>query len=837
MFRRVAQIKHGITLACFTLAAVAAVFSSSPATAFAPGGYAFFPGAKTHVEVTEDALLTIYGEIGVVKITKSMKEARKQMTDANREVDQDQVSSAKHVDGENLSGAQTRINDLLEQVVVKVKANDTSGARSSLGSALHTVQDFYSHTNWVELGNSGPSGELGRPGSISNISPPAEATCIDAPRFEPCFKGNMTTSKLTSGYYGGEDRSNPGWKCRHGGFFDQGPGRGGINKDSGICIGVQDPGILDSPHNDRNPAAATVATQATAQVFRDLRAKLSEREFKALLGIGPSLGFVVDTTGSMGSVIAGVRSAAISIVNGRLGTEQEPSKYVLNPFSDPSVGPLTVTSDVDAFKRAIGGLFASGGGDCPELSMRGTLNAVDASDEGGDVFVFTDASAKDAGLMGSVRSLATSKKVKTFFALFGSCSPYDPAYFALASSSGGQVFILNRAEATAVTQLSDLLSRNDAVDIEIAEGTVSGTLKNFPFVVDSQTARLTVSFSNIDFTTFALRRPDGVLVTPASIGVTTISLSRGVVYSIVSPMVGVWKAEVGGTGQYSLLVGGESALSFDEFRFVELGGRPGHGGYFPISGLPPIGKTGKAMARLSGAPQSVSFEYRDLTGNLIQSFVLNDPDAEVNRLVGNTTVPNRSFRIYAVGADAGGASFQRLLSTVIAPQSITVTPPAGVDLGRGQVTTFIFEVKNQGAAGTFAFNAADTARFLTSVTPNSATLSTGQAVLVKVALTTPASTPLGTRDTLTLNAVSTSDPEARNFSVITTSVVAPKILGDVNNDGRVDCADLSLIRASFGSKAGSRSFNPDVDVDVNGVIDIRDLSFVARQLPVGTICK
>lgn len=837
MDRHILRWRRVATTACFALAVGAAVLSLQPAMAFAPGGFAFFPGAKTHVEITEDAMQTIYTELGVAKITKSMKEARKQITDANREVDSDQFSSAKHFDGENFTGGQTRVVDLLDQVVTKVRANDTAGARSSLGSALHTTQDFYSHSNWSELGNAAPSAELGRPGSISNVSPPSEATCVDAPRFDPCFKGNMTTSNLTSGYYGKEDRTNPGWKCRHGGFFDKGAGRGGINKDSGICIGVEDPGILDSPHNDRNGAAASVATLATAQVFRDLKARLTDREFKALLGIGPSLGFAIDTTGSMGSIIAGVRSASISIVDARIGTDQEPSKYVLSPFNDPFVGPLTVTSDATAFKSAISGLFASGGGDCPELAMNGALNAVDASDEGGDVFLFTDASAKDAGLMGAVRSLATSKKVKVFFALFGSCSPYDPAYFSLANSSGGQVFILGRSEAGAVTQLSDLLSRNDAVDIEIAQGTISSTPKAIPFAVDSQTARLTVSFSNIDATTLTLLRPDGVAVTPSSAGVTTISLSRGVVYSVVSPMVGVWKAQIGGSGQYSLLVGGESVLALDEFRFVEVGGRPGHGGYFPISGLPPLGKTSKAMARISGGPRSVSFEFRDLDGNLIAPFGLTDTNAEANRLVGSTTVPTQSFRVYAVGADAGGASFQRLLSTVIVPQSITVTPPAGVDLGRGQVTTFIFEVRNDGTAGSFNFTASDTAHFLTSVTPASATLAAGDAVLVKVALTTPVAAAIGTRDTLTFNAVSTTNPDVRNFAVITTSVVATKIVGDVNGDGVVDCADLALIKASFGSKAGSRSFNPDVDVDVNGMIDIRDLAIVARQLPAGTVCK
>jgi hypothetical protein len=158
------------------------------------------------------------------------------------------------------------------------------------------------------------------------------------------------------------------------------------------------------------------------------------------------------------------------------------------------------------------------------------------------------------------------------------------------------------------------------------------------------------------------------------------------------------------------------------------------------------------------------------------------------------------------------------------PQVVSVVPPASTDLGQGQVTSFIFE-------------ATDTQRFVSSVSPTSATLSTGQKILVKVAVSTPATAPVGARDTLTFNAIDKVNPEVRNFAIITSSVIASKRQGDVNLDGEVDCRDLNLVKASFGSRAGSRAFNPDVDVDVNGWIDIRDYAFVARQLPVGTRCK
>lgn len=810
----------------------------APAAAFAPGGFVFFPGAKTHVEITEDALKTIYTELGVAKISKSMKDARRQMTDANREVDQDQFSSAKHFDGENFSAGAGRVKSLLDQAVNQIKANDTAGARNSVGSALHSVQDFYAHSNWVESGRGGPSAELGRGNAISNVSPPGEATCLEAPEFEPCFKGNLITNNLTSGYYGGEDRTKPAGKCRHGGFFDNAPGRGGIAKDSGICLGQQNFGLLDAPHNDSNPAATVVAQSATEQIFRDLKSRMSEREFKLLLGIGPSLGFAIDTTGSMGSVIAGVRASAIGIVNARLGTEQEPSKYVLTPFSDPSVGPTTVTPDPDVFKARLSSLGASGGGDCPELAMRGAFNAVDASDEGGDVFLYTDASAKDAGLVGSVLSLSSSKKVRLFFALFGSCSPYDPAYFSLAKSSGGQVFILNRPEAGQVTQLADVLSRNDAVDVEAVQSVLAGTSASHTFAVDGSLRKLTVSFSNVERTSFVLRRPDGTAVASGQPGVSVIALSNATVFSISTPVPGNWKAEVSGSvgGEYSLLMSGESDLSFDEFRFVELGGRPGHQGYYPIPGLPRLGSVVKGLAKLTGAPSSIVFEFRALDGRQLQRFALADPGGEAGRLLGDVRVPAESFRIYAVGTDGGGTAFQRLISTVVVPQTVVVNAPASVDLGQNQATTFVFEVKHSGATDTYNFVGTDARRYISSVTPTSATLQDGGSQLVRVTLN-PGSAPVGTSDTVTLTASSASDANRRNFAVINTSVVAPKLFGDVNRDSVVDCADLALIKASFGSKTGSRRFNPDVDVDSNGVIDIRDLAAVSRVLPKGTVCR
>ena len=80
------------------------------------------------------------------------------------------------------------------------------------------------------------------------------------------------------------------------------------------------------------------------------------------------------------------------------------------------------------------------------------------------------------------------------------------------------------------------------------------------------------------------------------------------------------------------------------------------------------------------------------------------------------------------------------------------------------------------------------------------------------------------------------------LNVVTLSTVVAflpngSVIGDVDNDGLVTCADVSLLRASFGKRAGQPGFNSNADLNNDGVVDIRDLIVVTRQLPAGTTCQ
>ena len=65
----------------------------------------------------------------------------------------------------------------------------------------------------------------------------------------------------------------------------------------------------------------------------------------------------------------------------------------------------------------------------------------------------------------------------------------------------------------------------------------------------------------------------------------------------------------------------------------------------------------------------------------------------------------------------------------------------------------------------------------------------------------------------------------------------PRAPGDADGDGVATCADLSLVKASFGKRKGQPGFDPRADLNSDGVVDIRDLSAVAQNILTGITCQ
>jgi hypothetical protein len=226
--------------------------------------------------------------------------------------------AAAHFDSEQFESGQDRLIKLRQSVVSSIQAGDYNAARRDSGRMFHTLQDFYSHTNWIENGNRAPNPVLGQPDQeISNIAGPKQQTCTDIDCVKKTYrfiwyyyecKDNIVKSLiqngiLTSGYTaGGHDSDGnviqkPSGKCTHGDFhfrlIDNAFARNGINKDG--------PYRLISPHHYLHDEAIAVAKQATIDMLRNLRRDVNnDQQFGEYLGVFQSQA-AVENTAPIGS--------------------------------------------------------------------------------------------------------------------------------------------------------------------------------------------------------------------------------------------------------------------------------------------------------------------------------------------------------------------------------------------------------------------------------------------------------------------------------------------------------------------------------------------------------
>ena len=247
----------------------------------------------------EENLITAYYGLNDKKKKELFEDAVEVVQKANSNVDFDKEEkdlALAHFDSEQFESGQNRLITLRQLIVSSIQAGNYDTARQESGRMLHTLQDFYSHSNWIENGNRAPNPVLGKPDErIDNIATPTQQTCTNCIRkglgpahYYECNDNIIESIKqngiLTSGYYGDPEKGaipKPSGKCSHGGFIDKTWdtfAQGGINKDG--------PYYRTSPHHYLHNEAAAVAQQATADVLRDMRHDVNNDQlFGEYLGV------------------------------------------------------------------------------------------------------------------------------------------------------------------------------------------------------------------------------------------------------------------------------------------------------------------------------------------------------------------------------------------------------------------------------------------------------------------------------------------------------------------------------------------------------------------------
>ena len=138
-------IRYG---AIFALAVLLLYSSNAPVQGFRT----IFP--TVHQDITADAL-SFLKPFPLFRVILGNRSTDDPLTERGRKT---RKQSKYHFDNCRFSESTKTINDAYELAVKQLNPNGsypTSDAQETFGNLLHTVQDFYSHSNWVELREAG----------------------------------------------------------------------------------------------------------------------------------------------------------------------------------------------------------------------------------------------------------------------------------------------------------------------------------------------------------------------------------------------------------------------------------------------------------------------------------------------------------------------------------------------------------------------------------------------------------------------------------------------------------------------------------------------------------
>lgn len=162
------------------------------------------------------------------------------------------------------------------------------------------------------------------------------------------------------------------------------------------------------------------------------------------------IAFVVDDTGSMSQEIAGVRDGLAALID-----EVPPGRFQLVTFKD-DVTLRAPTTDLNALRTDVAGLFASGGGDCPEASADALVAVEPYLRDGGRIFLFTDASSRPGTSLEDAIATLRERSIRVDVLLSGDCYSTTPTESL--RPLGGETFAANEG----------CVSRNDGPALRIA---------------------------------------------------------------------------------------------------------------------------------------------------------------------------------------------------------------------------------------------------------------------------------------------------------------------------------------------------------------------------------
>ncbi len=328
-------------------------------------------------------------------------------------------NDADHFTGSAWQESVDSINDRYDEILEHAdpdpesdRAFDAEVIAERFGEILHTAQDFYAHSNWIELGLTGlvddglsywsalTPNTVVRPGVVLLAGDDM------TPSVSGLGEGSVTVRRSTRdvsiSFHGGQIFK--GLVTSHFSLI------GEVGSEKTLPI---DHEFLakDSLSATGSGAAIIAAAQQTRHEFKRLAHLIcseyggegvemllremvrpdeaSQRTARELIDqSGIDLALVIDTTGSMGDDIASVKASASEIVDG-LFIESPCSRVAIvlyKDFGDSYVTKtqLSFSSNKDHIIAAINSITVGGGGDFREAVHSGIIHAIDGVDNLGE---------------------------------------------------------------------------------------------------------------------------------------------------------------------------------------------------------------------------------------------------------------------------------------------------------------------------------------------------------------------------------------------------------------------------------------------------------------------
>ncbi|XP_016095518.1 von Willebrand factor A domain-containing protein 7-like isoform X4 [Sinocyclocheilus grahami] len=805
-------------------------------------GRDFKPTGSSAEELLRACLGTATGEVSGAKFRTALNQIYMQ----NGFVDRDFMSSAPHhFNNEAFNEGRNLIIQGTAAIKANVRTDNLQSARETLGRVCHTLQDFYSHSNWVELGNKSPYANLIRPDlnieKIADITMPTCSDCASGTCPNQLLPAILNGKYLTSGYMGLFSSDKPQGKCSHGGETDlsssQNP-RGGISKDE-----------PRSHNTDQHNNAVNLAAEATLELLEDIRGAIGNKDYLRLMGIARSavLVFVIDTTGSMTDDIAEAKRVAFNIIDSKKGTQDEPSEYILVPFNDPEFGPLIRTTDSDVMKSEISKIKADGGGDTPEMCLSGLQLALTGAPSSSFIYVFTDAPPKDTHLEKTINALIRSTKSTVSFFMTASkrrrrtlkASSQFQVYYDMALASGGQAIEVSKSSLSQATDIIFDTSTSALVTI-LQRSRDPGLVESFPFLLDKSVSNTTIYITGSSLT-FNLRSPTGVtqsntvdngpLGTIQKVG----NLQR---IQLNGTEMGLWHIDMTTTQPYTIKVMGQSAITFI-YDFVEEFKGP-HPGFAAIDGRPSAGSPAKLLLTLTGEKGPEALELQEVA--LMEVSGVKVSNGTIEKMDGGDyfitvkEVPEGEFVVLLKGKDKTSSSlYQRQTTTQMSQSEVIIKAIADSSMLPGEVFKINFTVTTTGTSGAYTIRARND-KNIPMTHPSTLNLVSGGSAQGTVSLTPPGNTVSGTDVTLTIEAEGPGGSDS-NYAVLRLSV-----LSKVTDFSPPKCEIVGVQGTCYSSSCSSSNWELSVNItDGNGTgiesISIQQGSgiFTQREVEDGVI--